>query len=373
MNPQKYFSTTTPRRWVFIILLGGLTLTAGAENTKNAAAFYFPPQNGAWETITPASVGWNKAKLEAALEYAGAQKSSGVVILHRGKILAERHWKMTPTGNEKAKQLAYFQRLQVLDNGHAKEDIASAQKSVVSFLTGIAQEKGFLQLDDPVSKHLGVGWSRASTEQESKITLRHLISMSSGLNEGLTYQAPPGTKWKYNTDAYGMTLRALSAATGLERNELTRLWLTDKIGMAHTEWIARPGADLSPLTNPVGLSTTARDLARFGLLVQANGVWNGQVILGDNNYLQTSLQTSQKMNPAYGYLWWLNGHRRMGKTGTWLAKEAPADLVAAQGALGRKLYIVPSLDLVVTRIGNEAAQSFNNEFWKRLMAAAPKP
>jgi hypothetical protein len=52
-------------------------------------------------------------------------------------------------------------------------------------------------------------------------------------------------------------------------------------------------------------------------------------------------------------------------------REAPDDLFAAQGALQRKLYVVPSMNLVITRLGNQPKADFNNQFWKRLMAAAP--
>jgi CubicO group peptidase (beta-lactamase class C family) len=54
-----------------------------------------------------------------------------------------------------------------------------------------------------------------------------------------------------------------------------------------------------------------------------------------------------------------------------LAPAAPEDLYAAQGALGRKLYVVPSLDLVVVRLGDSPGDAFNQRFWELLMAAAP--
>jgi hypothetical protein len=57
------------------------------------------------------------------------------------------------------------------------------------------------------------------------------------------------------------------------------------------------------------------------------------------------------------------------KRQTKMITAAPKDLVAAHGALGRKLHIVPSLNLVVTRLGDQPERSFNNEFWKRIMAA----
>ncbi len=84
------------------------------------------------------------------------------------------------------------------------------------------------------------------------------------------------------------------------------------------------------------------------------------------------------MNPAYGLLWWLNrlpvGRSMRGEEtvdATSLIPSAPAYLFAAQGALGRKLYVVPSLDLVVTRLGDRPEAEFNEKLWERLIAAAP--
>ena len=87
------------------------------------------------------------------------------------------------------------------------------------------------------------------------------------------------------------------------------------------------------------------------------------------------MRPSQSLNPAYGLLWWLN--RRASNTGpekagkAVLAPAAPDDLYAAQGALGRKLYVVPSLELVVARLGDAPGDDFNQRFWELLMAAAP--
>ena len=56
------------------------------------SALYFPPAGGPWETVDPAAVGWDAERLEATLAIAADRDSTGVVILHRGRILAERHW-----------------------------------------------------------------------------------------------------------------------------------------------------------------------------------------------------------------------------------------------------------------------------------------
>jgi len=56
------------------------------------AGLYFPPADGVWEQIDPAKAGWDTAKLKQALDYAGRQKSSAVVILSGGKLISEKYW-----------------------------------------------------------------------------------------------------------------------------------------------------------------------------------------------------------------------------------------------------------------------------------------
>lgn len=338
----------------------------------SAAELYFPPADGGWQTVSPESVGWDATLLNEALELAGERNSSGVVILHNGRLMAERYWEV-PASTQ------YENFLQGYDaQGRAIEDVASAQKSVVVVIAGMAQERGYLDIDDPVSRYLGEGWSKASLAQEAIITIRHLMNMTSGLAGDFTYEAEPGSKWWYNTPVYHATMRVLMAATGLERNELTVGWISEPLGMQNTSWTPRPWADAAIA---VGLSTTARELARFGLMIQAGGKWGDQTIIEDADYLDEMLSPSSTLNPAYGLLWWVNGEdfslgagprapRREGS----MIEAAPDDLVAMQGAGDRKLYLVPSLGLVITRLGytgSEAGSSFNDAFWEALMKAAP--
>lgn len=339
----------------------------------------FPPEKGKWETINPASVGWNETKLDTLIEAVGEQKSSGLLILLNGKILVEKYW---PEDNYKNDGFRSVRMMHGTNKeGHSIEDVASAQKSISSLIVGIAQQKGLLSIKDPAQKYLGKGWSRATPEQEAKITVKHLLSMSSGLKDDLTYEAPAGTRWRYNTTAYSHTLHVASAASGLEPKDLVKQWLFDPLGMNDSKWIFRNGLEKANIkdTNIFGLSTTNRDLAKIGLMVLGNGKWDDTPILSDKQYLHDMSHPSQEMNPSYGYLWWLNGQSIVNagaglqpKEGP-LIKEAPTDLFAAQGAMQRKLYIVPSMNLVITRLGNQPpSNDFNNQFWKRLMAAAPQ-
>lgn len=344
-----------------------------------AEGIYFPPENGAWETIDPASVGWDPAKLEKLISAVGEQKSSGLLILLNGKILAEKYWPFENYGNENVQMVRMMRGNN--NQGHSIEDVASAQKSISALIVGIAQEKGLLSIKDPVDKYLGKAWSRASPEQEARITVKHLLSMSSGLKDDLTYEAPAGTRWRYNTTAYSHSMHVASAASGLTAREMVARWLSKPLGMNDSDWILRDGMEDADIkdTNIFGFATTNRDLARVGLMVLNGGKWADKTIVSDKQYLHELSHPSQPMNPSYGYLWWLNGQSTVragdgleAKPGP-LIKEAPADLFAAQGALQRKLYVVPSMNLVITRLGNQPkTNDFNNQFWKGLMAAAPK-
>jgi CubicO group peptidase (beta-lactamase class C family) len=147
--------------------------------------------------------------------------------------------------------------------------------------------------------------------------------------------------------------------------------------MNDSHWVKRSLINSEAAVNSLGFATTARDLARFGLLILAGGQWNRETVISDREYLRDALRPSQKLNPSYGYLWWLNGQPEVARGAGERVKgplipTAPADLVAALGAVDRKLYVVPSLDLVVTRLGNSAGPAFQDEFWKLLMQAAPK-
>ena len=330
--------------------------------------FYFPPEGPDWETTRPAEAGWNAEKLQLALDYAGRNQSTGVVILWKGRILAEQYWKLS--GKNSAK---FNQRLVGRDaSGHGIEDIASCQKSIASVLIGIAQEKRLLNLDDPVNKHISPGWSRATRAQEDAITIRHLLTMTSGLSSRLQYVTQPGKRWAYNTAAYARTMDIVESVSRMKRNEVTREWLTAAIGMSDSRWVPRGQLGVQA-GNAFGFATTAKDLARFGLLMLANGKWNEKQVFQDQKYSLAATTSSQRLNPHYGYLWWVS-RNRFDATASVRPATGPTEMYAAKGALNRRCFVVPARQLVVTRLGDQPAdgKSFDVRFWKLLMDAAPK-
>ncbi len=353
-------------KYVPYVLMFLLSCSLQAQTKNEPFELSFPDKR--WQNIDPSSVGWNPDGLAEALDYAKQQKSSSLVIVHRGKILAEGSWDVEGSPTYKAMMGGKDK------NGHSIEDVASMQKSIVAILAARALAEGRIQLDAPVSEYLGQGWSKASADQEATITIKHLLSMTSGLTPALTFKAPAGELWQYNTRAYSQLVPVLEKATGKNIDKLTNRWLTKQIHMSDSGWKTRPWVKPEMDANKLGFYTSARDMARIGMLLLTNGIWSGKPVIPSNELIETH-KPSQLLNPSYGYLWWLNGQPTLtarGLTTDGLVPSAPGDMYAAFGALKRKLYVVPSMNLIVTRLGDAPANDFDTVLWQKIMAASPQ-
>ena len=340
-----------------IILVCGILILRTSFALAGQPGLYFPPLDGKWETVVVEESGWKAAQIKLALEYAGEQNSSGVVILYRGRILTEQYWQLDSKDNERS----LYKRLlaKKTSDGRTIEDVASVQKSVISFLAAKARDQGKLDIDSKVASYIGEGWSKASLKQESSITVRHLMSMTSGLDEKLNYMHPAGSSWEYTSGAYRMMVPVLTNVTKMDINQLTFKWLRSPTGMLESTWGSRKRIQGPQADNNVGFRSSARDLARFGLLVLSEGNWNGNAILNNSKYLVESLQPSQKVKPSYGLLWWI------------LRKH---NAVAAIGKLSRLVIIKPDEQIVIVRIGDkpkENNRNFRRNFLNLIAAAKP--
>ncbi|WEK43896.1 MAG: serine hydrolase [Candidatus Sphingomonas colombiensis] len=304
--------------------------------------------------------------LTSLLDYLRNQNTTGLLIIQNGKVLIEKNWP-APKDDRLFANFVYGRT----SDGALLEDVASQQKSFVAVLIAIAVDKGLIQVDKPVSDYIGTGWSKASPEQEGKIRVIDVLTMSSGLNERFGYAAPAGTAFFYNTPVYAISKRIVTAAAKQSLETITSEWLTAPLGMSETEWRARPAA-LASVGNDTGLVTTPRDTARFGEMILNGGIAaNGKRIVSESGF--KAMFAPSATNPAYGRLWWLNGSaytmRALGvrKEGP-LVAAAPADMVGALGAFDRRLFVVPSRKLIVVRMGAAAAdKDFDQQFWLRLM------
>ncbi|WP_269714901.1 serine hydrolase domain-containing protein [Caulobacter sp. NIBR2454] len=306
--------------------------------------------------------------MQAVADYAASQNTTGFLIVQNGRALIERNW---PAASGASAFQAYVHGKTA--SGALLEDVASQQKSFVAMLAAIAVDRGLLDVNAPVSDLIGAGWSRASPEQEKAIQVIHLLTMNSGLGETLDYQAPPGSTFLYNTPAYAVTKRVLAAIARQPLEAITTEWMTGPAGMVDTAWRARP-ASFGDVGNPTGLVTCPRDIAKLGQIILDGGLGASGARIVSKAGLQAMFSRTAT-NPSYGRLWWLNGgdhavRAPARRTEGPLVPAAPADLVAALGFLDRKLYIAPSLKLVVVRTGPAAAdKDFDQQLWLRLSRA----
>ncbi|MEM9679121.1 MAG: serine hydrolase [Bacteroidota bacterium] len=358
-----------PMSLFYILVSLFLTVSCSSDDTTNTSEptptedpLYFPPiGSDIWETTSATDLGWNTNELQQLLDFLETTNTESFMMLYNGRIVNETYFGTTTVSSNNP----WF----------------STGKTLTAFMTGIAQEEGYLSLENPSSDYLGQGWSYLTSEQEQNIKVVHHITMTSGLDytddlfctdfDCLIYLNNPGTFWYYHNAPYTLTQSIISGAIDSDFDSYFNSKLRDRIGMQ--------GAWINSGYNRFYFST-ARSMARFGLLCLNNGTWDDEIILGDMQFFNEMTTTSQSMNPAYGYLWWLNGrssYRIPGSTQLFqgeLIHNAPDDLIAGLGANDQKLYIVPSRKLVIIRMGNDAGEGqlgpsgYDNSLWEKISA-----
>lgn len=329
---------------------------------------YFPSiDSDQWETITPEELNWDSVGIGNLYNFLQLNNTRAFIVLKDGKIVLENYW-----GNN-VLNTAPFDR-------NSDWYWASAGKTLTAFLVGIAQDNGLLSIEEKSSTYLGSGWTSLLESQERLIKIKHQLTMTTGLDyevdnlyctapDCLTYKNAPGTNWFYHNATYTLLKDIIENASETTYNDFTNQKVKIKIGMGGS-WIQ---SDYNNI-----YWSTARDMARFGLLILNQGVWDNQVILSDTNYFSNMVNTSQQMNESYGYLWWLNGKDSFIPPGitipieTSLASNAPEDLIAGMGLNGQYLDVIPSQNIVIIRMG-EAPNgddlvpiNFHNEIWSYL-------
>ena len=338
--------------FLLFLLFSLLTGSSFAQNS------YFPTSSENWATLSPDSLNYCPEKIDSFYSWLAMEETQSFLLLKDGKIVLEKYF-----GDfERDSLWVWF----------------SAGKSLRSVLVGIAQEKGFLGIEDRSADYLGTGWTSLPRFREDSITIWHQLTMTSGLNElffacvnpiCLLYRADAGNRWAYHNGPYNLLKDVLEISTGESLNTLTREWIMDPIGMDTGIWVESG--------NNTFFFSRARDMARFGLLVQNQGYWGETPVLGDSIYFQQMVNSSQALNPSYGYLWWLNGKNSYiapnepeSLSGP-IAPDAPPDLITAAGAQGQFVSISPSQGLVMVRQGLQsnddlAGLNFHNELWRRI-------
>lgn len=322
---------------------------------------YFPPvnPNQEWQTLPHTELGICNEKVASLYKYLDEEQTKGFILLKDGKIVLEKYF-----GTFTKDSLWYW---------------ASAGKTLTAFLVGKAQEEKLLSIEESSANYLGIGWSNCTPEQEDKIKILHHLSMTTGLNDEiidnhctlkscLTYKAEPGKRWAYHNAPYTLLESIVTNASKTTFNEYTKSNIGNKIGL-NGLWI-KSNYDNVYFSN-------LRSMARFGLLIQTNGIWDKDTLMRDTIYLKQMINSSQLINPSYGYLWWLNGKSsymvptsQIVIPGSY-APDAPMDVISAVGKNGQLISISKEKGWVFVRMGKqkntgEVPTQLVNSIWKNL-------
>ena len=322
-------------------------------------------------------------QFDAAATYAIGEGARAVIAIRDGQVVLERYGNGGSAGRG--------------------ETLASGTKSFTCPLAAAAEDDGLLNIEDLVGNVLppwAPGGSAPQNEVKRQIRGIDLLSVTSGLNISgaaggalndvdsyaqvinATSRAAPNTATIYNPNnaqgfslyfelRTGATLRSDgSVAGGRDGIDYLQSRVFDRIGIRPTEW----SRDIKGKPNfGGGASMTALDWARFGQFMEQFGTWNGQQIVSAQR-LRRCVEYRSAAFQGYGLGWWLN--RPVGQSyfpardvlpwnsevldrwvaGGKLAPSAPDDMFVAFGAGQRKLYVVPSQNLVLVRIGGPTAE-----------------
>ena len=313
-----------------------------------------------------------RAEIDSAISFAFQQPfadkevhTRAVLIIQNQSIVAEKY---APSYNKNSRFLGW-----------------SMAKSVTSALIGILVKEGKLNVEMPAPVP---GWKDANDPRHA-ITTENLLQQTSGLdfkevyasysnannmlfNKGdmAAYAASqplkekPGSDFYYSSGNSNILSRIVRHTVGeKDYHAFPYSALFHKIGMTHT--LLEPDAS-GTFVGSSFVYASARDYARFGLLYLNDGVFNEERILPEGWVKKTVTTSKANEQKNYGYQFWLNGLDENDSSKKEFP-EAPADMFYADGYGGQRIYIIPSLQLVVVRLGLNKFDE--HEFLKRLLKA----
>jgi CubicO group peptidase (beta-lactamase class C family) len=244
------------------------------------------------------------------------------------------------------------------------QELWSGTKGIVALLAAIAVDDGLLSLDEPAAATLSE-WQ--GDPVRSVITLRQLLTMTAGIPSqvgappsyaeavAIAQADKPGTAFRYGPAPYqifGEVLRRKLAADAepITIADYAERRLFGPLGITAKRW--RRGSD-GELLMPQGIALTASDWAKIGTLINQQGRFGDETVIQPASLL--ALFEGSAANPAYAVGWWRPNATPSSDPITASfdlpshAETVPADLVAAAGAGGQRLYAIPSLQLVIVR------------------------
>jgi CubicO group peptidase (beta-lactamase class C family) len=299
-----------------------------------------------WATASPADMNMQAAKLDAARDYS---------LIGGGSGLITRHGRVVYKWGDTAKIYP----------------IKSATKSVGGIALGLALDDGRLKLTDSAQMHLptlGVPpQSNVATGWLDQITLLQLATHTAGFAKDGGF-APlkfaPGTTWSYSDGGANWLADVLTQVYGEDLNSLLFSRVFSTLGITPDMLIWRDNSSRTDKLNGVkrreissGIDTNVDAMARIGYLFLRDGMWDGQRVLSESfvqlvHTVRPETKAATSADPQhdptatvnYGVLWWTNTSGEL--------SGVPRDAYWAWGLGDNLIVVIPSLDLVIARTGN---------------------
>lgn len=320
-----------------------------------------------WQTASLDEVGIDRAKIDQAvalIQDDTYQNVHAILIVKDGKLVFETYFSgytWDYNGDQYRGERVDFNR----DTIH---NLASVTKSFTSALIGIAIDKGFIQGVDERVCDFFPRYANLCDEGKKRITLEHLLTMTSGLewngmevplsdthndliqlflvSDPIGYilakpiVSEPGTNWYYSGGDTNLLGEVIREATGLRMDDFAAQHLFAPLGITEYKW-DHINPDMIHASG--NLELRPRDMAKLGYLYLNGGVWNGARVISEE-WIETSTKkhASTPGGEGYGYQWWRKTYRSGG---------ASVDAFYAAGWGGQRITVFPSRGMVMVFTG----------------------
>jgi CubicO group peptidase (beta-lactamase class C family) len=283
----------------------------------------------------------------------------GLLIVHKGKLVVEEYF-------PGYRFMGGFTDFTASD----LHNLASVSKSITSLCVGIAVDKGFIKSIDQPFLDFFPEASAAQREGKEGITLRHLLTMTAGIDWdertfpytdgrndvvqlyyspdplafilGRKAVAPPGSQWNYNGGCTNLLGEIVRRSSGIPLDEFAREFLYTPLGITRGTWITLSNGFIYASGDA---ALRPRDMAKLGMLVLNRGTWNGIRVVSED-WLDASMRSAAAPpgSAGYGFSWWLPAYVTS-------KAEGMGPVYEAAGWGGQYILIVPNRDLVIAVTG----------------------
>ena len=330
---------------------------------------------------TPAAI--TEENFKRAADYSAAHQGRAVLVMVDGKIVFERY-----------------------DNGFSEKTathLHSATKGFWGPVVAAMIEDGMIDSFDELASKTLAEWK--DQPRKGRITLRHLLTLSAGLTQdvknlqghdrptlapdlykhaiGVPVRSEPGAVFQYGPSCYyvlGEIMKRKLAARKQTPLDYLKQRILDPIGAKPGNWVHDKSGNPHI---PNGASFAARDWAKYGQWLLQGGEWNGKQIVRKERLEE--LVKPSKANPGHGLFLWLNrpggvGHggdpRQQSKPGDkagWIYRGGCPALFAALGAGKCRMYVIPSLNMVVVRQADQQRDRYEDNTFLSLLIEGREP